>query len=279
VESIVNTEEQRKMLADLLDNIGYEVMPFKTAVDNVVAEVPKEILLTVTVTEDRGLDPTLDTAISLREKGYTVAPHISARLVSSTEELDSIVSRLKAAEINRIFIVAGDPEEPVGEFNDTLDLFRALKSLGHHFDDIGIGGYPEGHDSFPDSDIDQALREKSDYTDRIITQMCFNADTITEWGTRIKNEGVELPVYVGMPGPISSQKLSRISEGLGLGKSANFLKAEEDMPSTYEPTELVKGLIQNLPTSDTTIAGLHINTFNDLVSTEEWRRELLKQTK
>lgn len=281
MRSIVTTDEQRKVLADLLDNIGYEIMPFKNIVDKVIADVPTEIPLTVTATQARGLKTTLDTAITLREKGYTVAPHVPARLVSGPEELDAIVSRLEDAGINRIFIVAGDAVKPEGEFHEALDLLKALKNRGHHFENIGIGGYPEGHALFPTKDIDQALIDKSPHADRILTQICFSSDTFIEWGTRIKSEGVNLPIHVGMPGPISRQKLMRISASIGLGQSANFLKKQKNMfwrffsPSGYDPTKLLRGLVQHQSIANTTISGLHMFTFNDLVNTEKWRRELL----
>lgn len=285
MRSIVVTDEQRKVLAGLLNNIGYEVMPFKTIVDKVVANVPTEIPLTVTATQAKGLETTLDKAITLQKKGYTVAPHVPARLVSGPEQLDTIVSRLEDEGITRIFIVGGDADKPAGEFHKAIDLLEALYSRGHHFDNIGIGGYPEGHGIYSNEDINQALRDKSPYANRILTQICFNAETFVQWGLRIKGEGVGLPIHVGMPGPVSRQKLMRISAGIGLGPSANFLKKQKNMfwrffsPSGYDPTKLLKRLVQHRSIDQTMIAGLHINTFNDLVNTERWRRELLEQNK
>ncbi|GAA1804594.1 methylenetetrahydrofolate reductase [Nesterenkonia flava] len=279
------TAQEKKVLAGLVENIGYEVMPFKTAKDKVVAEVPTEVPLTITATGGKGLEPTLDAAFFLRDKGYTVAPHVPARLVRGPEELDQLVSRMEAANIDRVFIVAGDAEKPAGEFNNALDLLKALDARGHHFSNIGIGGYPEGHSLFPQKDIDQALRDKAPYADRVLTQICFSADAFMDWGKRIKAEGVDLPVYVGMPGPVSRQKLARVSAGLGLGQSASFLKKQQNMfwkffsPSGYKPTKLIRGLVQHLAqgNADTAITGFHIFTFNDLANTEAWRRDLIAQ--
>lgn len=265
--------------------MGYEVMPFKSAKDKVAAEVPTEVPLTITATGGKGLEPTLDTAFFLREQGYTVAPHIPARMVSGAAELDQIASRMEAADIDRIFVIAGDAEEPAGEFHQALDLLHALHERGHNFTNVGIGGYPEGHAFFPQEDIDQALREKSPYADRILTQICFSADAFIQWGSRIKAEGVDLPIYAGMPGPVSRQKLARVSAGLGLGQSASFLKKQQNMfwkffsPSGYKPTKLLRGLVQQLSgeQADTAISGFHIFTFNDLAHTEAWRRDLIAQ--
>ncbi|NDK31959.1 methylenetetrahydrofolate reductase [Nesterenkonia haasae] len=282
--TIARGDEEKRVLASLVANISYEVMPFKSVKEKIVAEVPVEVPLTVTATGGKGLEPTLETSIFLREKGYTVAPHVPARLVTGPEELDTLTSRLEAAGIDRIFVVGGDAEEPAGEFTDALGLLRSLRERGHHFTDVGVGGYPEGHAKFPLSDIDRALDDKADFADRVITQICFNPDTVTSWASEISNRGVHLPVYAGMPGPVSRQKLMRISAGLGLGQSANFLTKQQNMfwkffsPSGYKPTKLIRGLVQNLAQSESTVTGFHIFTFNDLARTEAWRRDLLSQT-
>jgi methylenetetrahydrofolate reductase (NADPH) len=282
---IAKTPQEKRALARLLDNIGYEVMPFKSAVSKVIADVPTEVPLTITATGGKGLEPTLNATIELTNKGYTVAPHIPARLVAGSEALDQIVTRLETAGVNRIFIVAGDAEQPAGVFNDALDLLKALKERGHSFSNIGIGGYPEGHALLPDEKINRAVHEKAPFADRILTQICFSSDTLLTWSSRLKTEGVGLPIFVGMPGPVRRQKLMRISAGLGLGQSANFLKKQQNMfwrffsPSGYTPTKLVRGLVQDLANFDTTITGLHIFTFNDLARAEAWRRDLIAQTK
>jgi methylenetetrahydrofolate reductase (NADPH) len=46
-------------LADLLRNVSYEVVPFKSTERAVVENVPTSVPLTVTVTEARGLAATL----------------------------------------------------------------------------------------------------------------------------------------------------------------------------------------------------------------------------
>lgn len=277
------TQDERNLLAHLVKNISYEVMPFRSAKEKVLTEVPTEVPLTVTATGGKGLDPTLETTVFLRKKGYRVAPHVPARMVSGPEELDSLVSRLEAAEVDRLFVIGGDADEPAGQFTDALSLLQALHDRGHHFRDIGIAGYPEGHALFPQEDIDRALTAKAPYADRILTQICFSAETVIEWGTRVRNEGTGLPISAGMPGPVSRQKLMRISASLGLGQSANFLKKQQSLfwrffsPSGYKPTKLIRGLVQNLPRAEAPLSGFHIFTFNDLAKTEAWRRELISQ--
>lgn len=115
-------------------------MPFKTAEEKVLGAVPTEVPLTITATGDKGLDPTLTLSETLVRQGYSVAPHIPARMVSGPGELDEIVSRLESAGIDRLVVIGGDAEEPAGEFHQAVDLLKALQTRGHHLRDIGIGG-------------------------------------------------------------------------------------------------------------------------------------------
>ncbi len=132
--------------------------------------------------------------------------------------------------------------------------------------------------------IGEALRRKAAHSHRILTQICFDPDAYIKWGTQLRQEGVDLPVYAGVPGPVSRQKLMRISASLGLGPSANFLKKQQNMLWKFFTLRIPAdgasaGLVQKLHTADTRIAGLHIYTFNDLERTEAWRQELLAQAR
>jgi methylenetetrahydrofolate reductase (NADPH) len=235
--------------------------------------------LTVTTTEAKGLEPTIDLAERLSRHGYTAAPHLAARLVRDEAHLVDIVTRLGEADVDSVFVIGGDAAEPVGEFPDALSLLERLKEVGHPFLSVGIGGYPEGHGRISDELIEQALESKAPYATQLITQMCFDARTTTDWAQAVQARGVDLPIRVGMPGAISRQKLVRISAGLGLGQSARFLKKQRNMfwrfflPGGYSPNRLIERLTPALGRPDNNLAGFHIFTFNELDTTEAWRRE------
>ena len=156
-----------------------------------------------------------------------------------------------------------------------------MDEIGHPFDQVGIGGYPEGHGSIPQDAIDLALKQKSPLATRVVTQICFGAKTTATWAGRIAEDGVDLPVFVGLPGPVTRQKLIRITAGIGLGQSARFLQKQQNLlwkfllPGAYKPTRLVRALGAAAPKIPNNIAGLHIFTFNELRKTERWRQELL----
>jgi methylenetetrahydrofolate reductase (NADPH) len=272
---------QRAALRQALQEASYEVLPFKSTEERVLAHVPRDVALTVTTTEAKGLGRTLDLAERLSGQGYRVAPHLAARLVRDEAHLIDIVAQLRGAGVDSVFVIAGDAAEPAGGFPDAPSLLERLDALGHPFRTVGIGGYPEGHGHISDELIERALALKAPHATQVITQLCFDAATTTDWARRVLAQGVELPIRVGIPGAISRQKLVRVSAGLGLGQSARFLSKQQNMfwrfflPGGYSPNRLIERLTPAFGRPDNTIQGFHIFTFNELEQTEAWRREWL----
>ncbi len=266
----------------LVDDVGFEVLPLKNAEAAVLASVPSGVRVTVTASPAKGLAATIDLAERLSNQGVRVAPHLPARLVHSRAEVQEVLGRLAAANITDAFVVGGD-NDPVGEFTDALGLLQAMTEVGHGLTEIGIGGYPEGHASISDEQLWQALVDKAPFATRIVTQICFDADVIVKWAEQVRARGIELPIYVGVPGAVSRQKLIRITTQIGLGASARFLTKQQGMfwrfflPSGYSPARLVTRLEFRRPSSSANLAGLHLFTFNEVAPTEQWRTQMLNK--
>lgn len=271
----------RAELAAALRDATYEVLPFKTAEEKVLADVPTDVALTVTTTEAKGLGPTVDLAVRLTAAGYRAAPHLAARLVRDRAHLEDLVAELTGAGVDRVFVIGGDAAEPAGDFVDALGLLEALDDMGRPFSTVGIGGYPEGHGSIAAELVERALEAKAEHATQVITQLCFDAGTTVDWARTVQARGVTLPVRVGIPGAISRQKLIRVSAGLGLGQSARFLKKQQNMfwrfflPGGYSPDKLIQRLTPAFGRADNGLHGLHVFTFNELDTTEAWRRRWL----
>lgn len=272
----------RQALARALRDATYEILPFTSAEEKVLAHVPTDVALTVTTTEAKGLGPTIDLAVTLGEAGYRAAPHLAARQVRDRAHLEDVVARLREAGTDSIFVIGGDAAE-AGEYPDALSLLVALKEIGHPFSTVGIGGYPEGHGKISDELIEAALKAKAPHATQVITQLCFDGDTTVDWARTVAADGVGLPIRVGIPGAISRQKLIRVSAGLGLGQSAKFLSKQQNMlwrfflPGGYSPNKLVERLTPAFARPDNNLSGFHVFTFNDLDSTEAWRQRRLAE--
>jgi methylenetetrahydrofolate reductase (NADPH) len=267
-------------LADLLANISYEVMPFKSTEQGVLEHLPTEVPLNITVTVANGVDTTLALAEKLHAHGYSVSPHLPARQFVDRAHVADVVARLRDAGISSVFVIGGDASTPAGEFVDALGLLEAIHEVGHPFTEIGIGGYPEGHGTIPLDAVKRALWLKAPLATKILTQICFNAGTTGAWAAGIADDGVGLPVHVGMPGPVNRQKLVRVTAGIGLGQSARFLHKQNGLwrfllPGGYDPAKFARRLATAAARGGGHLKGLHIFTFNELAGTERWRQELL----
>jgi methylenetetrahydrofolate reductase (NADPH) len=263
------------LASQLLDEASFELIPMKTTLAKAAA-LPPGCNVSVTASPAKGMDATMDLAVELRERGFQAVPHLSARMIKDRRELSGLLKRLKASEIDHVFVVGGDADEP-GEFPDALALLREMADLGHDLADVGITGYPEGHPFISGDALRQALLDKQRYATYLATQMCFDVDGIETWIKGIRADGVKLPVKVGIPGVTDPVKLIGIAGRIGVGTSVRFLRKNRRavwrllFPGAYKPTRLLKSLGQLDPGLG--FFGLHIFTFNQVEPTVEWWAE------
>ncbi|HYY76822.1 MAG TPA: methylenetetrahydrofolate reductase [Gaiellaceae bacterium] len=274
-------EEARRALALHLGQPRYEIFPADGIEDDVAAHVPRELKITVTVSPRRGLEATLSLAEELAARGCKVAPHLAARLVRDESHLRELLSRIAEAGLRDAFVVAGDLEQPAGAYAGAADLLAAMTRLGHGLDHVGITGYPESHPLISDETTIQAMFDKVPFATYIVSQVCFEPQTIVWWIGAVRERGVELPIDVGIPGVASRAKLLRVASRIGVGESIRFLSKRRGWisqlfrPAGYSPEHIIEGLVPTLVEPDTGVAGFHVYTFNELAATERWRRAAL----
>ena len=226
------------------------------------------------------MDATLRLAESLAGQGYSVVPHISARLVRDAAHLREILAAIRAMGASDVFVVAGDAREPAGEFPDSVSLLSAM-APDHGLRDIGVTGYPESH-SFIDDDVTvQAMWDKRRIATYIVSNLCFDPRVVKKWVTRVRRRRVELPIFVGMAGVAEPAKLLRVSTRIGIADSARFLRGHSNwflrmlQPGGYDPGRFVSALVPELAQPDRKVSGVHVFTFNEIEPTERWRQEML----
>jgi len=273
--------KQPAALVEALRRPRYELIPLAGARDSVLAHVPRDVALTVTASPTRGLDHTLDAAEELAREGYTVVPHVSARLVRGGAHLDEVLARLAEAGMEEIFVVAGDAEQPAGPYDGAHALLVAIAGRTPRPQRVGITGYPESHPFISDDETIAAMFAKAPYADYIVSQITFDADVIASWIRRVRARGTHLPIYLGVPGRVDARKLLRISMRVGVGDSAKYLRRHAGrltrlaLPGAFSPDRLLERLAPTIADETANVAGLHVYTFNELAQTERWRREVL----
>lgn len=267
------------VVAELLRRARLEVMPLAGVEERVLEHVPKDVKITVTASPARGLDSTLELCGALARQGYPVVPHISARLVVDERHLAEILRQVEALPCNEVFVVAGDVPEPAGKFEDAPALLAAMAELGSGIEEVGITGYPESHPFVSDEATIQAMYEKEPHATYIVSQLAFDAATIGGWVRNVRARGVSLPIYIGIPGPVSRTKLVRFAARIGMGESARFATQHTSWirrllsPKRVRPERLLDGLAPYLEEPGHEVRGVHIYTFNEVEQTQRWLRE------
>ena len=272
------SETVAKRIRQDLQKSYMEIIPVP-GIEDKLDSLPSDMYLAVTCSPTKGVDETLELSEKLIERGFKVTPHIASKCVSGEKHLEAIIKKLDELGIESIFVPGGDRPEPMGDFNNALDLLKALKKLGHNLNKIGMAAHPEGHPDVSDEILMEALEEKKDLADFIVTQMCFDAEILNDWMNQIHKKGVELPVWVGLPGVIERGRLLKTSLRIGVGDSLRFLRKKSQVAtelmksSIYNPDDLVRDITEKIDINDSKLAGYHIYCFNQIETTEKWRTE------
>ncbi|MEU6139594.1 5,10-methylenetetrahydrofolate reductase [Streptomyces sp. NPDC047081] len=268
-------------LRALLESVRYEVLPAKATEDKVLAHVPRDVVVTVTASPVKGLEPTLGLTERLAAHGYRVVPHVPARLLRDEVHVKEVTARLREAGVDDVFVPAGDADPPAGAYDGALPVLRTLTELGGPFAHVGITGYPESHPLIDDDVTVQAMWDKRAHATYIVSNLCFDPRVLGEWIARIRRRDVTLPVYVGVAGPVQRTKLLAMATKIGVGESTRFLTKHASWflrfaaPGGYSPQRLLERAEPALTAPSAGVAGLHLFTFNQIAETERWRRALL----
>lgn len=273
-------KSQSETESSLLTAPRYELMPFDSMGEQ-LGELPEGATVAITASPTLEIGATVEWTEEAASRGYEVVPHVAARYVRDEEHLEDILRRLTEAGVSDIFVPGGDREEPLGEFESAYQLLAAIADLGYEFDEVGITGYPEGHEFLSDDVLAEAMEKKAPYATYITTQLCYDPDAIVGWIEEIRARGIDLPVEVGVPGVMKYQKLLSISKKVGVGNSVRFLKKTTGVRDflrrlvgsrgRYEPDAVIDGLSPYLDDPSYAIRGVHIYTFNRVPDTETWR--------
>jgi methylenetetrahydrofolate reductase (NADPH) len=264
-------------------DIRYEVLPLGKSEEQ-AAQLPEPVRLTVTCSPKHGPDHSVAVGGRLQALGHTVTVHVAARMIRDHAHLDELLSAMRGAGIEDLFLIGGDADPPAGSFASAVELLPVLAEHPDRPRTIGVGGYPEGHPLIEPATLQQALIDKSRYADYITTQLCFDPATLRRWVTSLREQGIDLPVLIGMPGKVTPAKLLEMSARIGVGPSMSFVRKQSGVGKLLAlfrrsaSDRLYAALAPELGDPRLGIAGLHYFTFNQLIATYEWHRDQHQQT-
>jgi methylenetetrahydrofolate reductase (NADPH) len=275
-------EASRAALRAALEDPIFELLPLKNLPDQIPA-LPAGARVSVTASPNKGIDATVDWAAQLQADGFRAIPHLSARMIPDRAKLEELLGRAREAGLTHGFVVGGDADEP-GEYLDGLSLLRAMQEIGHPFATLGCPGYPNGHADIPDEALETALRDKAPFVQHVTSQMDFDTKLIAAWVRRLRSDGFEPQIVIGVPGVADPQKLLNVAARIGvkdakrfLVKNLRFVTGMARSGGFYKPTGFVEAMGPLLADPSVRVTGFHLYTFNAVEATESWRQSMLEE--
>ena len=246
-----------KTLTNDPTTFSIEVMP-RTAkkVDDFRRILPKKTTVYVAHLEDTPIEEMFYTCKRLISEGMAPMPHIPARIIRNTDELEDWVKEYSSLGVNQSLLLAGNGKNPKGELFNSIQMLETGIFEKHAFQKIQIAGHPEGNkDIDKDGTLEKtvnALKAKQKFALKtklkigITTQFCFDLRPVIEWLKVLEREQIDLPISLGLAGPTRLQTLIKYAIMCGVGPSISVLKKRaKDLTKLllpFEPTEMVDTL-------------------------------------
>ena len=200
----------------------------------------------VTFLPGSDIKDTVECVKRLSAEGMNPVPHFAARSIPSKAFFEETLKVLQAeAQVDEALLIGGGVDNPVGDFASSMEVLRTDLFQQYGITKLGIAGHPEGSPDIPPANVTAALLEKNVYAKEhgiemyITTQFCFESEPIIEWDKRIRAEGNELPIHIGIPGLATIKTLMGHAKACGIGPSIRVL--------TRQATNIAKLMTTRMP--------------------------------
>jgi methylenetetrahydrofolate reductase (NADPH) len=255
--------------------------------ETLAQRLPAGMPLYVAHTPKSSVEDVVRVAIAVQAAGFAASPHLVARRIPSEHALRSALARLREHGIEQALLVAGDLDPPVGPFTSTLEVLAtgALEAAG--VKRLGVAGHPEGHPTVGPAQLLAALRAKQEFAARsgisvhIVTQFGFNPEGTCAWDRMLTQEGITLPVHVGLAGPTPLSKLLKFAIQCGIGTSIGSLAKSKGAIASLTglaagPDEMLLGLVRGCARhAGSRVAQPHVYSFGGALATADWLRSVM----
>ena len=274
---------RKQQVMDLVDGFSIETTPGSAAK---ILDYREHLRpgTTVAVTFLPGSDfaDTVATAKRLKAEGFDPAPHVAARSISGKRDLEEYLKRLQGeAGVTQAVALAGAVDQPLGDFENSMQLLETGLFDKYGITRIGVAGHPEGNLDISDEDLKAALDWKNAFAARsdaqvyIATQFCFQAAPIIAWDQAIRAEGNVLPIHIGMPGLATLKTLINHSKACGIGPSMRFLTRQArnvaKLMTVSTPDRLLLDLAHYQASDpDCGIRKIHVYPLGGLKKSAQW---------
>ncbi len=277
---------------DFVAGYSIEVVPNSAAkIESFKEILPTNTRVYIAHLETENISTMIATAKRINDEGFTVMPHIPARIIKNHAMLNDWISMYQnEAGVKEALLLAGGSTKPVGDYDSSIQLIESGLFDKAGFKRLHIAGHPEGSkDIDPDGSMKnvsaalswkQAFSNRTDASMAIATQFCFDASVVKRWADQIKEDGIDLPIHIGIAGPAKLQTLLKFSVECGIGASMKILtKRAKDLTKLllpYKPTQMLKDLSEYKSKDPTlNIEQVHFFPIGGIKQTTDWLQEVL----
>lgn len=273
-------------VAAFLRGYSIEVMPRTAAkIENFAVLLPAGTRLYIAHIEGTPIEDMVATAKRLHDEGFAPMPHLPARIMAGAGELDEWLAAYREVGVDQALLLAGGAATPYGDFDSSMAMMETGLFQKHGYRRLHVAGHPEGNKDIDaegattnaDAAIDwkQAFAREHGVEMAIVTQFAFDAKPVIAWAERLRAQGIELPIHVGIAGPAKLQTLIKYAVSCGVGPSLKVLqKRAMDLTKLmlpYEPTEVVAELAQWCAANpDSLIRQLHFFPLGGINASSDW---------
>jgi methylenetetrahydrofolate reductase (NADPH) len=214
-----------------------------------------------------------------RDTSMTAMAHLTC-IAHTRDQLAEIVAEYRAAGIDNLLALAGDPPADTDDYPNELEYAMDLIELIHEHDhfSVGVAAHPELHPRSPDRESDRRyLAAKLARADFGITQFFFEPEPYFRMIDELAAFGCETPVIPGVIPVTNAKQVKRFAQLAGAEfpphLAARF-EAVADDPAEVRKigVEIATELCQQLLDQD--VPGLHFYTLNRSTATREIYRNL-----
>ena len=282
-----------KHFKDFISGYSIEVIPKTVAkIESFKEILPKNTRVYIAHLKNEDIKPMVNAAKRLHDEGFKVMPHMSAREIKNHAMLNDWISMYQnEAGVDEALLLAGSSPEPTGDYDSSIQLIESGLFDKASFKRLHVAGHPEGNkDIDPDGgvkNVSNALSWKQEFSKRtdaemaIATQFCFDANVVKKWADGIKEDGIDIPIHIGIAGPAKLKTLLKFSVECGIGSSMKILtQRAKDITKLllpYKPTQILKDLSAfKVQDPEFNIEQVHFFPFGGIKQTSDWVEEIQK---
>ena len=192
---------------NFLSNSSIETTPNVYAKYGQFADlISKDNNIYVTYLPDEDMNKVINTSKKLSDEGYQVIPHLPARTIENYKMLEEYIKKLsEECGCTKILVIGGGGKQK-GEIISSIEVLKTDLLSKYNFNEVGLAGHPEGNPDVKQADLDDAIIQKNDFSNKVdfkmylATQFFFESSSLEEWEKHLNKLNNKLEIHAGILG-------------------------------------------------------------------------------